>query len=44
MIWDLIYICFMNAPIGSEIHKETANVIAYGTAKQAKKVHKKYCF
>ena len=43
MIWDLLYLCFMEAPIDSELERALVYVIQNGSAEQAKEVQKKYC-
>jgi hypothetical protein len=43
MIWDLLYMCFMEAPINSELERALVYVIHNGSPEQAKEVLEKYC-
>ena len=43
IIWDLLYLCFLEAPIKSELEKTLAYVIHNGTIEQAKEANDKYC-
>ena len=43
MIWDLLYMCFLEAPRESELETAIVYVINHGTLEQAKEVQEKYC-
>ena len=43
MIWDILYVCMMEAPRGSELETAIVYVIHNGTPEQAKEVKEKYC-